>query len=314
MRELPPSFGNVTEEYLSLRDEHAVTAGWHRLIWVSGSDTVSFLQGLLSQDVDAARAGDVASTLLLQPNGKLHAIAWMLKGTDEVGLLVDAGLAESVATTLVRYRIRVDAAVEVDERPVLEMWGKSAGTALASQGLPVPAGWTRTADGVVVVAAPLGALPRFFVVGQDLVGTRAGSQAATAVRVEAGEPVMGRDLNESTIPQESGLVDRSVSFTKGCYLGQELVSRIDTRGHVNRRLMGVVVGDNVIPPEGASLHADGREVGVLTSPAESLTLRAPIALSLIRREVEPGEDVTIRWEGGHATARVEALPLSRFSE
>jgi folate-binding protein YgfZ len=138
---------------------------------------------------------------------------------------------------------------------------------------------------------------------------RAGALAATAVRVEVGEPMMGRDVDESTIPQEAGPVDDAVDFTKGCYLGQELVARIDSRGHVNRRLCGVVVTTNVVPPEGAELMTGETAVGVLTSPAESLELRAPVALALVRREVDSDDPVVIRWSGGEAPGVVRELPL-----
>jgi folate-binding protein YgfZ len=124
----------------------------------------------------------------------------------------------------------------------------------------------------------------------------AGWLATTAARVEHLEPVFGIDVNEKTIPQETGLVDRAVSFTKGCYLGQELVARIDTRGRVNRHLRRIAITRNVVPPEGASILHDGTEVGSLTSVTENLT--SPIGMSLVRREVEPGNEVVVRWGDG----------------
>ncbi|HSG79508.1 MAG TPA: glycine cleavage T C-terminal barrel domain-containing protein, partial [Acidimicrobiia bacterium] len=96
-------------------------------------------------------------------------------------------------------------------------------------------------------------------------------------------------------------------------LGQELVARIDSRGHVNRHLRGVALIDTVVPPEGSELMAGDAAVGTLTSVAESLTVMAPVGLALVRREVEPGTEVTVRWEGGSARARVLALPLDDFS-
>ena len=137
------------------------------------------------------------------------------------------------------------------------------------------------------------------------------ADAYEVARIEAGVPVMGRELDESTIPAEAGVVDRSVSFTKGCYTGQELVARIDSRGgNVPRRLRGVVVGDgDAVPPVGAVVHADGKDVGVLTSVARSARLGAPVALAYVRRAVEPPAEVELRWDGGTAPARVLALPL-----
>jgi folate-binding protein YgfZ len=135
-------------------------------------------------------------------------------------------------------------------------------------------------------------------------------QVYEAVRIEAGVPVMGREIDEKTIPAETGVVERAVSFTKGCFTGQELVARIDSRGgNVPRHLRGVVVGTNVVPPVGATITVDGKEVAVLTSVAESLERRAPVGLAYVRRAVEPPADVVVSWDGGSAPARVEALPL-----
>jgi folate-binding protein YgfZ len=139
-----------------------------------------------------------------------------------------------------------------------------------------------------------------------------GPEAYEALRIEAGVPRMGAELDSSTIPATAGVVERTVSFTKGCYTGQELVARIDSRGgNVPRRLRGVVVGASVLPPVGAVLELDGREVGTLTSVGESIERRAPVALGYVRREVEVPADVRLRWEAGEAPARVEALPLVR---
>jgi folate-binding protein YgfZ len=130
------------------------------------------------------------------------------------------------------------------------------------------------------------------------------------VRIEAGIPVMGREIDEGTIPAEAGVVDMSVSFTKGCYTGQELVARIDSRGgNVPRRLRGVVLGDGTVPPLGATVQSEGKEVGRLTSVAFSPRLDAPVALAYVRRAVEVPTEVVVQWEGGTSSARVEALPL-----
>jgi len=171
--------------------------------------------------------------------------------------------------------------------------------------------------------------------GADLVGespavpagvARCSLEAYEAVRIEAGIPVMGRELDEGTIPAEAGVVDMSASFTKGCYTGQELVARIDSRGgNVPRRLRGIVMGATatpsggatatpsggaaVSPPAGATVSSDGKEVGRLTSVAFSPRLGATIALAYVRRAVEPPAEVVVEWEGGSSPARVEALPL-----
>lgn len=291
----------------------------HDLVSVQGPDAESFLQNIISQDLAALPEGGVGRSLLLGPEGKLRAVLWVLKGENEIVLVADRGRGEPLAAELGRYRFRVDAVIEPMMNEVLGLWGPSAGTVLEQANLPNPTGWVRSGNRLVA-SIPLGGLARFLIVGVDQEdleragARRVGSLAVDAIRVEAGEPVMGRDLDEKTIPQESGLVSETVSFTKGCYLGQELVARIDSRGHVNRLLRGIVIQTNILPPETAEIFAGGSRVGRLTSVAESLTLRAPVGLALVRREVVPGSEVEVRWEGGSIPATVRQLPLANFTE
>ena len=310
-----PSYGDVTGEYLALREAAAVVRPAHEIVWVRGPDAISFLNGLLSQDIAGIPDGGVARSFLLTPRGKLVSLLWVLRGTDEVGLVADPGGAGALTEALTRFRFRVDVTIEPGA-PTAEVWGPGSESAVGGSGPLV--GWGVGDDGLVA-ALPLGPLPRYLV--PDAVATRlvddgvrrAGGVAATTVRIEAGEPWTGVDVDGGTIPQETGLVDAAVSFTKGCYLGQELVARIDSRGRVNRHLRGVVLGENTIPPVGAEVIVGDLVVGTLTSVGESLTLRAPIGMALLRREAGPGDGVQIHWKGGRAPARVEELPLDDFS-
>ncbi len=312
------SFGDVTAEYLAIRRGAGLVSGHHEAVRVTGPDAISFLQGLLSQDLGGP-AGTVVRALLLTPQGKLRALLWALIGEGEVVLVTDAGSGETVASDLSRYRIRVDVEIQREGRPVFELWGPASAEVLEKAGITSPDGWRPVTGGWVARAGLVG-LDRYLLTGVDPAQLRAagaircGRQAATAVRIEAGEPVMGADVDESTIPQEAGLVAGAVSFTKGCYLGQELVARIDSRGHVNRHLRGLVVTDNLLPPRGAAVFSGDKEVGLVGSVAESLTLRAPVALALVRREVESGAAVEIRWEGGSVGATAGSLPLDDFTE
>ena len=124
------------------------------------------------------------------------------------------------------------------------------------------------------------------------------------VRIESGWPRMGAELTDKTIPAETGIVDRTVSFTKGCFTGQELVARIDSRGgNVARHLRGIRLAASDVPV-GAELVVDGKVVGALTSVA------GDIALAYVARDVVPPADAVVRWDRGEATARVEELPLT----
>ena len=123
-------------------------------------------------------------------------------------------------------------------------------------------------------------------------------------RIASGWPRMGAELTEKTIPAETGIVDRTVSFTKGCFTGQELVARIDSRGgHVPRNLRGVRLGAADVPV-GAELVVGDKVVGTLTSVADD------VALAYVGRDVEPPADAVVRWDGGETSGRVEVLPLS----
>ena len=147
---------------------------------------------------------------------------------------------------------------------------------------------------------------------------RCGDGAWEAARIEAGVPVNGREIVEGSIAAEVGLVDRTVSFTKGCFTGQELVARLDARGsNVARRLCGVVVGaagpgGTAVPAGAAVLTADGsQEVGHLSSVAWSPGSEATVALATLHRRVTPPEAVLVRWDddgGTHAARGGEPAP------
>ena len=285
-------------DYQALRQEAGAVWLPRDFVSVDGPDALAFLQGQLSQDVDVA-LGASGWALLLQPQGKLEALLRFLRvGEQRFVLETDAGFGDGVIERLNRFKLRVKA----DVQPL-------AWQCLAVRG---PRAHDLVADGV---AADWPGLP-----GSDLVGESpevppdaplCSLEAYDAVRIEAGIPVMGRELDGSTIPAEAGVVDRSVSFTKGCYTGQELVARIDSRGgNVPRHLRGVVVAaDGATPVPGASVRAGEKEVGRLTSVGRSLSRDAAVGLAYVGRAVTPPAEVTVVWDGGSSVARVEPLPL-----
>jgi len=129
-------------------------------------------------------------------------------------------------------------------------------------------------------------------------------EAAEILRVERGRPRYGIDLDENVIPQEAGLNERAVSFTKGCYVGQETVARLYYRGKPNRHLRGLRLSEPV--EAGAVLRLGEKEVGRVTSPVVS-PRHGPIALALVRRQAAPGDTVTVGDDG--VTATVSDLPF-----
>ncbi|MDQ6927513.1 MAG: hypothetical protein M3159_02480 [Actinomycetota bacterium] len=266
---------------------------------VDGPDSLKFLQGQLSQDIDLA-VGASAWSFLLQPQGKVVALLRITRLAADTFLLdTDGGWGDAMQERLSRFKLRVKATIEGRPWRCLGLRGPAAHD-FRDADLALDADWPG-------------------LVGVDLVGDDpqpptgvplCSRDAYEAVRIEAGIPMMGRELDERTIPAEAGVVDRTVSFTKGCYTGQELVARIDSRGgNVPRHLQGVVVKGDVVPPVGAEVKVEGKNVGVLTSVATSFARQAPVALAFVGRAVSAPADVVVEWDGGSAPARVEPLPL-----
>ena len=292
------------DDYAALRDDVGAVELRRDVVRAAGPDALAFLQGQLSQDVDLA-VGSAAWAFLLQPQGKVVALLRFTRRADDEYLLdTDAGFGLAVLERLQRYKLRVKCDLEALEWSCVALRGpRSADVAPLEQ----------TGD-VVVAAADWPGWPGVDVLGPSPAapaGVRVCSpDAYEVVRIEAGVPAMGSELDERTIPAEAGVVPQTVSFTKGCYTGQELVARIDSRGgNVPRHLRGVVVAADSAPPVGAVVQADGKDVGSLTSVGISPGLGAPVALAYVGRAVAPPAEVTLGWEGGTAPARVLALPL-----
>lgn len=297
-------------------------------VLVDGPDALTFLQSLLSQDIAGLADGQGAHALLLQPQGKLDTDLRLLRVGDAAWLDCEVGRGEGLAASLRRFKIRIKA--EVEDRTgtwgCLTLRGPEVAARIEAAGGPalpaephahVPWGWGTGATRLVRADWPEGPP------GADLVGPvgelagvwtalvaagfrPVGLTAYEAARVRAGVPRQGLDIDEKTIPQEAFLERDAVSFTKGCFLGQELVCRIDSRGHVNRLLRGVRFGIDTTPPAGAGIVVGDKEVGTLTTVARAEG--GTVALGYVRREVGMPADVVVRWDGGEAQAVAAALP------
>jgi len=287
-----------------LRTGAATVAGYTGVVWVIGPDAVSFLDGLLSQNIAAMQVGTVQRSLLLAPTGKLRAALWVLRGDGAVGLAADARVTETVAQDLSRFKVRVDVAISVETRPVWEIWGPDA---IAAAPAPVtPGTWVEESVLVGSLGFRHSGLGRVLVIGDPGPLPQASAAEVAAFRLEVGEPIMGLDLDYKTIPQEAFELSDAVDFTKGCYLGQELVARIDSRGHVNRRLACVLLPDvpTTLPVE---VVAADRVIGLLTSAAWSVGSNAAIGLALIRVEAADGAAVAVAGQRGTIVA-IPVLP------
>ncbi|MGH8979996.1 MAG: YgfZ/GcvT domain-containing protein [Acidimicrobiales bacterium] len=305
-----PTGTDVVADYEALR--HGV--GAYRLardvVTVTGPEAQGYLQGQLSQDVAPLVVGGSVPALLLEPDGKLSALLRVTRtGEDAYALDTDAGFGATVADRLMRFRLRTKVDIEIAAWPCVALRGAGlanlADLADLAGGDPGAAG-AAASDATAHHGGPPWALAVDWhgTRGVDVVGPGAedrvpatarwcGPEAWEALRVEAGIPVMGAELDGRTIAAEAGLVERTVSFTKGCYTGQELVARLDARGNrVARRLCGIVAGDlpagDTARLVGATLRVAGADkpVGRCTSAAWSPALGAPVALAYLHRSVE----------------------------
>ncbi|MEX0767149.1 MAG: hypothetical protein WD029_01590 [Microthrixaceae bacterium] len=308
---------DVTSDYLALKRTVAAVRLPRDVIRVFGEDAVSFLQGQISQDVKDLQRGECRWALILEPQGKVDAWVrvWGRGQTDELLIDCDGGSGQLVLDRLNRFRMRVKVELE------LLNW-----QCVAVRGPDCPA-----IDSPELIAELQGRVTWSGVEGVDLIGPKvivpqgiyvAGLEAFHSVRIEAGWPLMGAELGAQlepkVIPAEAGewLIDTSVSFTKGCYTGQELVARVDSRGNnTPRNLRGLVLGSNILPPLGAEIVVDNQLRGTISSVGESLDLHAPVALGYVHRSVEVPASAIIRWaavgevEGGEVPAQIRSLPL-----
>lgn len=283
---------------------------------VHGPDARAWLQGQVSQELTGLEVAGSVETLVLSPQGRIECFCRLSVLADDVVLLdTDEGFGPALADRLRRFRLRVKAELEPGQVGVLELRGPRAIEQLAGHG-PGP----RELDGADRAPSLEGpwllgaAVDWRGLSGVDVIGPKVTErwpvtgvpigwpEELEAARIRAGVPRMGRELTEKTIPQEAGdLVARTVSFDKGCYTGQELVARIDARGsNVARRLrlITVIEGPRVEP--GDSLVVEEREVGQLTSAAESSNGPVQVGLAYIRRGIEPGTEALAGPNGSRA--------------
>ena len=253
------------------------------VVRVSGSEALTYLQGQLSQDLAGLAAGAAAQSLLLDPTGKLGLLVRVTKpADDDLVLDVAAGFGGALVARLQRFKLRTKADIEaVPGWRCLAVRGGDGATS----------GWpTWPGDDLL---GPDPAVPA----GVQLVD----EDEWTRSRILAGVPELGRELEEGMIPAEGGrvLIDATVSFTKGCYTGQELVARVDSRGgNVPRRVLGLRLRGAA--PAGAVVG----ERGIVTS------VSGDVALGLVPRAHGAGDTVPVVWDGGSTEATLVDLPFA----
>ncbi|HEY7255650.1 MAG TPA: glycine cleavage T C-terminal barrel domain-containing protein [Solirubrobacterales bacterium] len=305
-------------QYRQLHEECGlVDRGYRGKILVTGPDAAEYLQGQLTNEVEALAEDEGCYAALLDRKGHLQSDMRVLRLSNGIWLDLEPAPAPSVLSHLRTYSIGRE--VEIDD--VTEAWsilaliGPRAAEIAGLEGLgPEHAQRHRSWEGIDVlgVATTLGLdliaraedASRLRDLALAAGAVEVGEDAAEIVRIESGTPRFGAEMSAETMPAEAGIVDSAVSFTKGCYIGQEPVARLHYKGRPNRRLRGLELSAPVDP--GAELRLGDRSVGSIGSSCLS-PARGPIALAIVRREAEPGAELTVGEAG--VTARVVDLPF-----
>jgi glycine cleavage system T protein len=298
---------------------------------LTGEHRVRFLHRVVSNDVKRLFTGQGTYATLLSAQGRILVDLRIYADEDRLWVDTDADLAEKAIAALKRYIIGDRVEIEPSELYTVALQGpqsrKALGELLGSSlehledemdhcavdhegGRARAVRLSSTGEEGYEVWLEAAAIGRFWRAARDAGGspiTACGSEALESLRIEAGVPRYGQELGEDTLPLEAGLLG-ALSFNKGCYVGQEIVERARTRGHVNWRLMGLCLEAGApVPRPGESLTADAKSIGEVTSACFSPKLGRPLALAYVRREVsQPGTKLTL---ATGTVAEVAELPF-----
>jgi folate-binding protein YgfZ len=309
----------IDAQYRQMREECGLLerSGFGMLV-VGGAEAAGYLQGQLTNDVEAIEAGGGAYAALLDRKGHMQADMRVLRPGEgpELWLLLEpAGLA-AASRHLQMYKIgrQVEVRDTGAEHSLLSLIGPRAVEIAGSAPLPENACQAVTVGGAECLAVgtpagidlimPAAERERARDALLDAGAVEVSAEAAEILRIEAGQPRFGAEMGSETMPAEAGIVEQAVSFTKGCYIGQETVARLHYKGRPNRHLRGLRFSAPAEP--GAALALGGKEVGKVGSAAVSPAL-GPVGLAILRREAEPGATVAVGEDG--VTAEVVALPF-----
>lgn len=332
----------VVSDYTDVAAEHAAltqTAGaldlsFRSRLCLTGTDRIRFLHGQVTNDIKALPLGDGCYAALVTAKGRMQSDLNVYCLADELLLDFEPGLTRTVTERLEKYLVADDVQVVdiASHYGLLSVQGPDAAAVVRSLALfsDLPAkmfSFLNTVDPTLgdvylikhprlgtdgfdlfVPVAALGALgDKLVAATQSLAGRACGWQALETTRIEAGIPRFGVDMDESNFPQECGIEDHAVSYTKGCYIGQEVLNRIHTMGHVNRELCTVELASDLtsLPSKGSKLLHQGKEIGSITSAAASPRLNKWIALGYVRRELnQVGTELTVVMPEGETKATI----------
>ncbi|HEU4462161.1 MAG TPA: glycine cleavage T C-terminal barrel domain-containing protein [Solirubrobacterales bacterium] len=294
----------IDAQYRQLREECGLVERPDRgLLIVSGPEAAEYLQGQLTNDTEAIGPGEWIYAALLDRKGHMQADVRVLRPGEGADLWLDLepeGLA-AASRHLQMYKIGRE--VEVTDAGADHTLFSLIGPRATEMARAVEATSLRTAEGVDLIV-PAAERDRVHAALTDAGAVEVSPEAAEILRIETGRPRFGAEMGTATMPAEAGIVEQAVSFTKGCYIGQETVARLHYKGKPNRHLRGLRFSG---PARlGESLVFGEKEVGTVGSAALSPAF-GPIGLAILRREAAPGATVAVGEDG--VTAEVVALPF-----
>jgi hypothetical protein len=322
--------GDLQREYAAARTGAATfdLAGWTQ-VDLTGSDRAQFLHNFCTNDIRGLTTGNGCEAFITNVQGKVLAHVFVYAAREALRLVAAPGCAGAIIRHLSRYQINEDVTMadRTAERGLLLVAGPQAPIALFNLG----SGAMSLAQGQSCECS-IGPL-RFMVCRNDLLrlagfflicpleqisdlrhrldaegAGRAGQDVFESLRLEAAFPLYGRDITEANLAQEVSRTAQAISFSKGCYLGQEPIARIDALGHVNQQLRGIRFRAKPVPSAGADVlttDAEPRKIGHVTSAALSCATNLPIALGYLKRHFDtPGLEVAVVVQGGKVPGEV----------
>jgi folate-binding protein YgfZ len=332
--ELPEHYGDAAAEYQAARQGAGlVDHGNLGLLEVTGRDRAAFLHAMLSNDVKSLPPGGGCQAAFLDVHGKIQFLLTVLALDDRIWVVTPGGAAAKANEALDTYLFSEKASFRdaTGERSMLMLAGPRArataeqltGTAppeapwshvaarLGDADVRLVSGGGETGEAEVWLVSAMADGPSVWRAALEAGARPVGARAHESLRIEAGTPYLGHDVDEGVLLPEIP-IERWVSYTKGCYIGQEVVVRIRDRGHVTRHLRGLVLEGQTVPPSGAIVLAGDVEIGKVTTATWSFGLERPIALAFVRRQhAEPGTVVAVGSGEAILPARVSALPFTR---
>jgi folate-binding protein YgfZ len=302
-------------------------------IVLTGGDRISFLHALFTNDIAQLKKGTGVYSAYLTPQGRMISDMRVVETGEALLLDVEESVAASLAERLDKLIFAEDAQVKnaTNDFALFGVHGPTAAEVIESAtGVHVSSlanqyDNLRQAELTIVRDDALGVSGFDMYIDRDRAAAlrakllAAGAMAADdataeVLRVEAGRPKFGADMDTETIPLEAGIEDRAISLTKGCYVGQEVIVRVLHRGHgrVARRLVGLVLADGSSPAKGDAVLSGDKQVGQVTSAVDSPMMGAPIALAYVQRDhTSVGMELIVKSSQGSTPARVHSLPFSR---